>query len=256
MALLSTDATKAVAESANLAISQGQMLADGLDGWFPIAILEILRAGESGGSLVSAIHAAAASIGRRKQLTNLFFNVLLYPVIVFCLACGITVFIKHSVLDTFLTIKPLVVWPATGQNLYQFATFIEHQSIWTLGWIASIAVGCLFLLRNLTGAWRHTLDALPILSLYRDFTAARLMQTLGLLMQNGIIMKNALALLQNHATPYLQAHLVMMEARLSSGMENIAAVLDTDLIRENDLTRLKIIAQGRGFASALCSMGE
>jgi hypothetical protein len=47
-----------------------------------------------------------------------------------------------------------------------------------------------------------------------------------------------------------------MEHLLSKGKGNIANVLDTGLIDENDVLRLKIIAEAKGFEHALIRLGK
>jgi len=96
----------------------------------------------------------------------------------------------------------------------------------------------------------------PVLSLYRYIQAARFMESLGLLISNGIAVKKALAIMMRDAPPYLAWHLFVMDVRLSGGRENIADVLDTDLIRHSDIMRLKVIAKGKGFEHALMRMGS
>ena len=60
----------------------------------------------------------------------------------------------------------------------------------------------------------------------------------------------------HEAPPYLAWHIMMMEYRLSGGMDNIADVLATNLLRREDVLRLKVIAKGKGFAPALMSLGN
>jgi type II secretory pathway component PulF len=94
------------------------------------------------------------------------------------------------------------------------------------------------------------------MSLYRKMTSARLMETLGLLIANGLVFKKALKIVQYRAHPYLAWHLITMEYRLGSGKDNLADVLDTGLIAQEDLARLRLIAQSKGFEHALVRQGQ
>jgi type II secretory pathway component PulF len=82
------------------------------------------------------------------------------------------------------------------------------------------------------------------------------METLGLLLANGIILKRALVIMRLKASHYLQWHIYKMEIRLSGGRENIAEVLDTGLIAKADMLRLRVIAKGKGFEHALLKAGQ
>ncbi len=245
-----------IAKAIDSGLSQGQSLADSMRNWFNTVVIEMIFAGESSGTLTASLQAAVESLQAQQNLWQDIIHALAYPLTVFILALTLLVFIKNSVLDTFLKIKPFDQWPSNGISLMHFAQVI--QDWW---WLFSlILIGGIFfiirLLRDLTGDVRAIFDNLPLISLYRDACAARFMQTLGRMLSNGVLMKKAIVILLQDANPYLHSHLMLMEFNLSGGNENIADVLDTQLIRPDELLRLKVIARTRGFANALLSLGK
>lgn len=256
IAEISEGVSKKVAEHIGRCLAQGQLLADGMQGFFNHAIVEVVRAGENGGNLPASLRAALNSFSEQASAFSVVINSLVYPSCVIVLALIVVVFIKNSVLVDFAKIKPVYSWPETGRNLYFFAVLIERW--WWL--LLFMLVGVIFvmarILKTLTGESRRFLDSFPLLSLYREIVAARFMETLGLLISNGIVLKQALSVMHNGSSPYLSWHLLQMEARLSSGQENIAEVLNTDLIERNDLIRLRVVARGKNFETALISLGR
>lgn len=253
---VSAGITKRVAESISLSITKGQSLADGMQAWFSHPVVEVIRVGESNGALPQTLRAAASSYTQYASTLNAFLTSVLYPLSVVVLALGITVFIKNSVLHSFLEIKPLATWPEVGRNLYKIGATV--QSGW---WLILLTVILLIviinnILKNVTGEVRRWIDDIPVLSLYRDSLAARFMETLGLLIANGVVIRQALSTMQYDASPYLSWHLLQMEYHLSGGQENIADVLNTNLIRYNDLMRLRVVAKSKGFDQALISLGR
>src|SRR5205814_242659 len=78
---------------------------------------------------------------------------------------------------------------------------------------------------------------------------------LGLLVANGVVFKSALRVMQYQANPYVGSHLVMMEHLLAMGRGNIADVLATGLVNENDILRLRVMAEVKGFEHGLVRMG-
>lgn len=253
---IATGTAKEVAQNILKKISEGRAIADGMEDWFPQPIVEIIRAGEEGGSLAENMSAAAKALSAQaKGLTSLV-NSLVYPFVVVFMGLGVAVFVKHSVFVNFAEIKPVNTWPSNGQVVFGMATFVQHW--WWL--VLLIAVAILFLigrlLRELTGGVRAYVDNIPVLSLYRDGCAALFMETLGLLLVNGIILKRALVIMRNKASHYMAWHIYLMELRLGGGRENIAEVLDTGLVRKNDILRLRLIAKGKGFEHALIRMGR
>jgi len=163
--------------------------------------------------------------------------------------------LKNSVFTQFLNIKPLAQWPDSGQRLVALADLIQNW--WWVLVIAVIAIvlAIRWVMVNYTGELRPILDGFPPFSLYRRFAAARVLETLGLLVANGVVFKSALRVMQYQANPYVSSHLVMMEHLLSMGKTNIADVLETGLIAPDDLMRLRVMAEVKGFEHGLIRMG-
>jgi type II secretory pathway component PulF len=256
VALISKGATRAVARDILVRISEGQMIADGMEGWFSPGIIEIIRAGEQGGTLAENMASASRTLG---QQSNTFAHLVvscLYPLVVLVAGLAVSVFMKHTVFENFIAIKPINQWPSDGQTLYYVAGFIEKWWWLVVALMIGIAMGLAKLLANLTGRAREVVDSMHLLSLYRDTAAARFMEMLGLLLTNGIVLKEALRILQTQASNYLTWHLQMMQMRLGGGRENIAEVIDTGLIPQADILRLQVIAKGRGFEHALIRLGK
>lgn len=247
---------KEVADNILQKIAEGKLIADGMQGWFPQAIVEIIRAGEEGGTLMENMSAAARALLQQSKGLGSLVNSLVYPLAVVIMGLAVAVFVKNSVFVNFASIKAPEQWPTNGQFLLGVATFVENW--WWV--ILLIVIGCILLiarlLQELTGDIRKYIDTLPFFSLYRDVTASRFMETLGLLLSNGIIIKRALSIMRYKASHYLAWHIYNMEFRLSGGRENIAEVLDTGLIPKSDITRLRIIAKGKGFEHALVRLGR
>jgi type II secretory pathway component PulF len=166
------------------------------------------------------------------------------------------VYMNHSVFPQFASIKPITQWPSNGQNLVAIANFIQNW--WYLVLIALVGLTVLitFTVKNVVGETRAVLDSIFGFTIYRQLTAARFMETLGLLIANGVVFKQALKILQQQASPYLNWHLMMMELKLGRGRGNIAEVLDTGLVNAEDIVRLKAIADAKGFEHALVRLGK
>lgn len=246
---------KHVAQSILDKIAQGQPLADGLEGWFGQATIEIIRAGEEGGTLAENIKAASRALQQKTKAGTAFISSMTYPLMVIIIGLLVAIYIRQSVFTSFAAIKPIAQWPENGRWLINIADFVQHGWWALLLLLIAAIIGVKQSLVHLTGKIRKYIDTLPLISLYREIIAARLMETLGLLLSNGIVLKRALTIMQQNASPYLTWHLLLMEFRLSGGSENIADVLDTGLVSKSDILRLKVIAKGKGFEHALVRLG-
>ncbi len=247
---------KIVATQIALHLSQGHSIAEGMQLFFVRPIVEIIRSGEASGTLPSALQSAIKSLSVQTDSWAVLVNSLLYPVVVLIMALGVIVFVKNSVLEDFARLKPISSWPSIGRQLYDVAFTTEYGWWLILLLLIGITVGLVYLLKRYTGQFRSMIDRWPVLSLYRTMTAARFMETLGLLVSNGVAVKKALTIMHRDASPYLSWHILRMEHRLGGGKENMADVLDTHLISQNDLVRLRVVAKGKGFAQALTNLGR
>ncbi len=255
MAQVTTGISRDVAFAIGKKISEGQPLADGMRDWFAVNVVEIIRVGEEGGVLVETLKSAIKTLTQRSGSLGALLGAISYPLMVITLACAIIVYLDSSVFQQFKDIKPIAQWPQAGRDLLEISSFIKGW--W---WLVLLLVAALILLlRNLmanyVGELRPLLDKLPPFSLYRRFAASRFLETLGLLVANGIVFKNALKVMQYQSNPYLSSHLLMMEHLLSMGKGNISDVLQTGLVSESDVLRLRVMAEVKGFEHGLVRMG-
>lgn len=255
LARASNGVTKEVAASIAATISSGKPLAEGMREWFAFNVVEIVRIGEEGGALGETISSAINMMSSRSSTIGAFIGAIAYPATVVLIACLVILYLNKSVFTQFLTIKPMDQWPEAGRRLVAVAHFIQS---W---WWASIVVVVAFamvmqlVMKNYVGALRPNLDKFFPFSMYRQFVAAHILETLGLLVANGVVFKSALIIMQHKVTPYLALHLSRMEYLMGKGKGNIADVLDTGLINENDLMRLRILAEVKGFEHGLIRLG-
>lgn len=252
----STGAKAEVAKSIASSIASGQGMAVGMNGWFSDIYLELVRAGEQSGLIDNALAACVAAVNKSAVLLRACISALLYPLLVLLVALGVVVFVKVSVLEQFAAIKSVDNWPPVGQNLYLLANWLQYGWWLLMVLLVLSATGLMYALRGWTGNWRSYFDNFPGFKVYRQLTAARFMQTLGLLLSNGVMLKNALIILQGKTRRYLNWHLLQMELQLGQGQVNVAEVLNTQLLDSSDMRRLRVLATGSGFASALLRLGE
>ncbi len=247
--------TREVAETLTTRIGEGQPLADGMKEWFSPNVVEIVRVGEAGGALAQTLKSAINMLSQQGLAIGAFIGALAYPLFVIVIACAVIIYINTSVFVQFKMIKPVEQWPPEGIRMVDLANFIKNW--WWLVVFCVIATGLLLriIMSNYVGELRPMLDRIPPFSFYKKLVAARVLETLGLLVSNGVVFKSAIRVMQYQANPYTLSHLNKMEHLLSMGKTNIADVLNTDLIEPNDLMRLRVMAEVKGFEHGLVRMG-
>jgi len=255
MTQVTTGLSREVAMTIAQRISEGQPLAQGMSEWFSPKVVEIIRVGEEGGALVQTVESSINTMSQQGSSISGLVTAVSYPLMVISLGCIIIVYLDGSVFNQFREIKPVALWPKEGRDLIAVASFIK--SWWwsvILFFIATVFV-LRALMNNYVGEFRPMLDNVPPFNLYKRFIASRFLETLGLLVANGIVFKNALKVMQYQANPYLLSHLITMEHLLSKGKGNVSDVLSTGLIAEKDILRLRVMAEVKGFEHGLVRMG-
>jgi type II secretory pathway component PulF len=255
MTQVTTGISQDVAYTLTHKISEGQALAEGMKDWFAPNIIEIIRVGEEGGALAETMKSAINTLSQSSSSLSAFIGAIAYPMLVIAMACAIIIYLNDSVFIQFKNIKPMDQWPPAGRELVDIAELIKYWWWIVVLGIFGIIMVTRKLLTNYVGELRPVLDMVPPFSLYRRMAAARVMETLGLLVANGVVFKNAIKVMQYQANPYVASHLVMMEHLLSAGKGNVADVLTTGLIENKDVLRLKVMAEVKGFEHGLVRMG-
>lgn len=255
LARASSGVTKEVASSLAASISTGKPLADGMKEWFSFNVVEIVRVGEEGGALGETIKSAINMMSSRSSTASAFVGAIAYPATVVVIAAAMILYLNKSVFTQFLAIKPMDQWPPAGQNLVAVAHFIESWWWATIVFGVGLAIVVQLVMKNYVGALRGTLDKFFPFTIYKQFVAAHVLETLGLLVANGVVFKSALTMMQHKVSPYLAMHLGRMEHLMGKGKGNIADVLDTGLVADDDLMRLRILAEVKGFEHGLIRLG-
>lgn len=255
MAHVGKGLNKEVASSIAHKISQGQALAEGMKEWFSPNVVEIVRVGEAGGALAQTLKSAINMLSQQGVAMGAFVGAVSYPLLVIFMACIIIIYLDGSVFEQFKAIKPVDQWPDAGHRLLFIAGLIKN---WWWSAIVGVIVFTIVMRRIMTtytGEFREQLDRFPPFSFYRTLTAARVLETLGLLVSNGVVFRAAIKVMQFQANPYTHFHLKMMEHYLSMGKTNIGDVLATGLVTDDDIMRLRIMAEVKGFEHGLIRMG-
>ena len=255
MAQVTTGITHDVSETLTNKIAQGQPLAEGMKEWFAPNVVEIIRVGETGGALGQTLQSAISMLSQQGVAMSAFFGAVTYPLVVLMVGCLVVVYIDYSVFPAFEVVKPRSQWPDAGRQLATLAMLIKYW--WWLLFLIIAAIVMVFrkLFSSYVGEFRPNLDKYPPFSLYRRLICARVLETLGLLVANGVVFKASLKVMQNAANPYTLWHLQKMEDLLSKGKSNIGDVLDTGLVTRQDLMRLRVMAEVKGFEHGLVRMG-
>jgi general secretion pathway protein F len=249
---LGTDTNKSLAGFANslrAAISSGDSFAESLERHSSIiepAYVAMVRAGEAAGKLNAVLCAIVEDRARRQNLANQINAAIRYPVFLVGSAAVVLMFFLIYVVPQF---EP--VFKDLGGRLNAAAALVVECSSWLrlnldlfLGCCLALVLAAWLALSR--GEWRvriiEVIASLPGISgLMEDRRTARIMATLGLLLENGVPLPAALKILRDVVTePRCVAAVDSVHAEVRNGRRFADALSDTDLLPPLAVRMLRI----------------
>ncbi len=249
---LGEDTSKALAWFANSlrsAISAGEGFAETLERHPSIIIpayVAMIRAGEASGKLEAVLNAVVEDRTRRELLGDRFNSAIAYPLFLVAAAMLILFFFLIFVVPQF---EP--VFRDLGNRLNGGAALVFGASTWLranleifLGACVAAVLGVWFLLRRREVRTRIVagLASIPgIAGPMRDQRTARIVGTLGLLVENGVSLPAALKILRDIVTePRSVAAIDRVHEQVRNGRRFSDALAQTDLLPPLALRMLRV----------------
>jgi type IV pilus assembly protein PilC len=209
--------------------------------------VNMVKAGEAGGVLEVVLNRLAEFAEKAEKIKNKVKGAMVYPIVVFCAAIGITGFLLVAVIPKFKDIfndllegKPL---PAITQFVMNASNAVMHNGLTVVAAIAALVV--IFKVFAKTKVGRYALDAAKINapmfgSLVRRTAVARMTRTLGTLLASGV--------------PVLQAINIVRD---TTGNEVIARAMQSvhDAVKEGE-SMTAPLAASKVFPPMVVSMVE
>ena len=214
-------------------IQEGQSLSKTF-GKFPRVFnafsISLLKVGESSGTLPAALEHLAEELKKKQQLRSKVIGALVYPAFVALATVGVVVFL---LLFLFPKIVPLFKSvhadvPVSTHIVIAVSAFLAHYwHVIALG--IFISGGIWWVLRSYSSTFRRLTDEanirLPLMSgMLRSYAVSNISRTLGLLLQHGVAMEEALRITADATTNTAYQHTftyvrlaVGRGARLSDG---------------------------------------
>lgn len=166
--------------------------------------INMAKAGEAGGVLETVLNRLAEFLEKAEKIKNKVKGAMTYPIVVLCVALGITGFLMVTVIPQFEKVFSDLMdgkaMPALTQAVINFShNFADMAPIWLIGIVAIVV---LLNLWNRTASGHYALDAIklriPIMGqLILKSSISRTTRTLGTLMSSGVPVLQALNIVRD-----------------------------------------------------------
>ena len=189
------------------AVESGSTFSESLQNYpkiFNDLYVNMVRAGEAGGVLEVVLNRLAEFAEKAERIKNKVKGAMVYPIVVFFAAIGITGFLLVAVIPKFKDIfndllegKPL---PAITQFVMTASNLVMHNGLMVLGAVVGLVVLFKIFAKTKTGS--YLLDVMKLKapmfgSLVRRTAIARMTRTLGTLLASGVPVLQALVIVRD-----------------------------------------------------------
>lgn len=158
-------------------------------GMFPSLLINMILAGEAGGTLDTSMNRMADHFDKEMKLSNKIKAALVYPIILSILAISVVLLLVTFVLPTITNMFPAEQMPATTKVLLAFSAFVTHQWYLLILGLVILVVGGRLVLRlpDVRYEVDRILLTMPIIGkLNRTIYSARCARTFASLYLSGV----------------------------------------------------------------------
>ena len=168
---------------------------------FPRLVIGMVRGGEAGGALATTLDRLADLAENQRALNAAIQSALIYPVLLLVAASGAILLLLTQILPQFVPLfeQNGAALPESTRLLLDIGDWVGRYWLAGLAGLLIVLIGARLLLRR--PAMRLMADRMllriPVIgALQREILAARLCRTLGTLLQNGVSLVPALAIVR------------------------------------------------------------
>jgi type II secretory pathway component PulF len=182
-------------------VNNGKFLADGLEKYehlFGPFFVNIVRVGESSGTLSKNLLYLADELGRQKELQGKVRSAMIYPLVILCATLGVAGFLTFYVFPKLIPVfgSLNVQLPITTRVLLTTLDFLRNYGLYVLGGLILFIIVARIVMKRVTPV-RYFLNAcLVYIPVVEDLTVAVNMvnftRVLGLLLKSGVKIVEAL----------------------------------------------------------------
>ena len=226
------------------------------DGIAPKSDQILFKAVDGAGSkIVIALLMCAESVEfRHKSLLNIAEK-LSVPMLAIPIVGALSV-ITSQIIAGIAKDTPASIWTGFNGLVRELAEFINDGGVGIAAGTAATVAIFIYLLPNLRGRIRLTLDKRLPFSLYRDYNAAMVISSLSILIHSGRTMKEALEDLRGSSSPWLRWQINKIIMSIEVDPSNYMAAFSLGLMPLTVRARLaSLLDSNNSFVEALQLLG-
>jgi len=185
-------------------VDAGRPLSHALARWTKPDESGLIAAGEQSGNLRQAFADAIGIVKAKRRITGAVLLATVYPTFLLGLGCVLLHMISTKLVPKLVKVAPPENWEGAAALLYAIATYVNRFGLVTLILLLALVGVIVATLPHFKGPLRVYADRLPPWSIYRMLHGSTWLKNVAALVQAGIQLQDALAMLGSNASPWLK----------------------------------------------------
>lgn len=187
-------------------VNSGKFLADGLERYqrlFGVFFINIVRVGESSGTLAKNLLYLANELGRQKELQSKVRSAMIYPLVILTATLGVAGFLTFYVFPKLIPVfaSMNVQLPVTTMILINILNFLRNDGVYALGGLIVFIVLVRVIFKAVKSIRYFFDDLLIYIPVVADLTVSVNMvnftRVLGLLLKSGVKIVESIEITRN-----------------------------------------------------------
>jgi len=189
--------------------AQNGSLATALTGLVPDTEVIMLDAIQSSGDaqMATGLYFMAETVEKIDRMFRVVQKALTYPALLFVVFSAMMIGFASYAVPILEQLVPVEKWPAVGQWLHVFSSFIRQYWFYLYSTLALVLAVFFYSLPRWSSPLRRKLDRYLPYSIYREFSAAMLIVSLSSLMRTGVSLRSSLERARMHSSAWLGWHI-------------------------------------------------
>jgi type II secretory pathway component PulF len=247
-----------------MGVAEGRTLSTVLSAWVGPEECSLIAAGEKSGRLVDdedgpgAFSQAIKVITAKRQIMAAILMATVYPTVLGALSVVLLNMVSTQLVPKLAKTTNPENWEGAAALLYAIAQFVTGYGKLALAGLLVLLAGIFGSLPYLRGDLRYYLDKVPPWSVYRMLHGSTFLLNVAVLLQAGIKLQDALALLSDTAKPWLKERIEAAKYGIGIG-GNLGVALHKagyDFPDRKAVQYLMILSNREGADKAIARFGD
>ncbi len=237
-------------------LENGDNFSAGLKPWITSIAWEALVANEATGEWSQGLAHAKQAVTTQSAATVQLVKALLFPLLGLLILIAMAGLNATQFLPLLHNIVPQKLW---GALTIASLNVGEFSNVWGMNLgltFFGLLVICIVTLPWFSGSIRIMVDNWPLYRQYRLLQVSSLLRSMSHLNLAGFGLQDTLTYLSLNTTPYLRAHMKIMQAHIKKGETNIGRIMDTGILNESEKYSMLILGEIGGTGDTLANCAD